>query len=139
VHCFDQFFLVAWGYTRSREDCFEIRLSDDGTCEFVTGERVIRFHVAEISAVEYENDEGESYTVRYSGGHIGMRTSIADFRGFLTQLGALNPAVDLSSFPDRLRPVGVDPRPPGSLVRWGLAGLSRWPGSGLGESSSACC
>src|SRR5262249_21155701 len=91
------------------------------TCEFVTRRRVIRLHVAEISAVEFKRDsEGdESYTVRYSGGRIKVRTSIPDFRGFLTQLRALNPAVDLSSFPGRLRPVGVDRRPPGRLDRLG--------------------
>ena len=56
--------LVAWAfYSHLRRDCFEIRLSDFGTCEFVTWPRVIRLHVAEISAVEYKRDsEGdESY------------------------------------------------------------------------------
>jgi len=111
----------AWASSHhSRRDCFEIRLSDDGTCEFVTRRRVIRLHVAEIKAVDYEDGEGgESYTVRYGGGRIEMRTSIADFRGFLARLSALNPAVDLSSFPDHLRPAGVRPSPPGLLARWG--------------------
>jgi hypothetical protein len=126
VLCFD--LVVAWAfYIHVRRDCFEIRLSDFGTCEFVTRRRVIRLHVAEISAVEYKRDSDgdESYTVRYRGGRIEVRTSIADFRGFLTQLRALNPAVDLSSFPDRLRPVGVTPRPSGRLDRLG-ARYARW-------------
>jgi len=116
-------FLVACAFYTDSKVCFEIRLGDDGTCEFVTGRRVIRLHVAEIRAVEYKTDEGEeSYSVRYGDGRIGVRTSIADFRGFLTRLSTLNPAVELSSFPDHVRPVGVRPRPPGLLARWG----ARW-------------
>jgi hypothetical protein len=104
-------FAVAWAvYDHSRRSCFEIRLTDEGMCEFVTGRRVIRLHVHEITAVEYTNDDesGESYTVRHKGGRIGIRSSISDLRGFATRLRAMNPAVDLSSFPDfRPQPVKV--------------------------------
>jgi hypothetical protein len=105
--------LLAWAvYTHAWRDCYEIRLSDQGICEFLTGRRVIRLHVHEITAVEYSKDDegGESYAVRHRGGRIGMRNSISDFRGFVTRLSAMNPAVDLSSFPDsRLQPVKVGP------------------------------
>jgi hypothetical protein len=106
-------FFLTWAlYDYSRRSCFEIHLTDEGICEFVTGRRVIRLHVHEITAVEYRrDDEGEeSYAVRHRGGRIGMRSSIANFRGFVGRLRAMNPAVDLSSFPDsRLQPVKVGP------------------------------
>jgi hypothetical protein len=108
--------LLAWAfYTHFRRECFEIRLGDDGMCEFVTGRGVIRLHVHEITAVKYRKDDegGESYSVRYRGGRIGLRSSIADLRDFLTRLQALNPAIDLTSFPDAwLRPVSVRHDPP---------------------------
>lgn len=95
-------------YDHSRRRCFEIHLSDDGICEFLTGRRVIRLHVHEITAVEYSKDDegGESYTIRHRDGRIRMRSSIVEFRGFVTRLSAMNPAVDLSSFPD-FRPRSV--------------------------------
>ena len=116
--------VFAWCfYDHSRRSCFEIRLSDDGTCEFVTGRRVIRLHVHEITAVKYSNDveSGESYAVRYRGGRIGLRSSISDLRGFVTRLQAVNPAVDLSSFPDSWRrPAGFHPGPPRRPSRWAV-------------------
>jgi hypothetical protein len=115
--------LLAWAfYSYFRRDCFEIRLNDDGMCEFVTGRRVIRLHVHEITAVEYsKDDEGdESYAVRHRGGRIRMRDSISNFRGFVTCLRALNPAVDVSSFPDS-RPQRVKlPRLRRLAARWAL-------------------
>lgn len=123
---------VGWiFYDHSRRRCFEIRLADEGMCEFVTGRRVIRLHVHEITAVEYRKDDegGESYAVRHRGGRIGMRSSISDFRGFVTRLRAMNPAVDLSSFPD-LQPAGVrrtrrrlPPRLTVALVPIGILGF----------------
>ena len=71
--------LLAWAfYTHAWWDCYEIRLSDDGMCEFVSRGRTIRLHVHEITAVEYSKDDegGESYAVRHRGGRIGMRSSI---------------------------------------------------------------
>jgi len=117
--------LLAWAfYTHSQRDCFEIHLSDEGTCEFVARRRTIRLHVHEVSAVKYtKDDEGsESYAVRYAGGRIGLRNSIADLPDFLARLQAMNPAVDLSSFPDSwLRPVTVTHDLPPQPARW--AGL----------------
>jgi hypothetical protein len=87
-------------YESWRRACVEIRLSDDGTCELETKRRVIRLHVNEISAVEYrEDDEGsESYTIRYRGGKT-IVSWLEQCPDFLSRLQALNPAVDLSSFP----------------------------------------
>jgi len=93
---------VAWTlYHHNKRLCLEIRLSDDGTCELETRRRVVRLHVNQISAVEYaEDDENprEWYTVEYNGGSI-LVPEWADFADFLQRLKALNPAVDLSSFP----------------------------------------
>jgi hypothetical protein len=82
--------------------CKEIRLADDGICELTTWRRVIRLHVNQIKAVEYRRDsedETESYVIRYSGGKLAVRDRMTNFPDFLARLKALNPAVDLASFP----------------------------------------
>jgi len=118
--------LVGWAfYSYAWRDCAAIHLSDDGTCELVTRRRLIRLHVNEIRAVTYKrDDEGfESYSVRYTRGRIGLRSSIADLPDFLTRLQALNPAVDLKGFPDRR----LEPLPPRRPARWAGAVFARWP------------
>ena len=94
---------VAVHFGRERDgNCGEIRLSDEGTCELETRRRVIRLHVGEIQSVTYWRDsenEGEHYTIHYRGGKLGVTQRMKGFLDFLTRLKALNPAVDLSSFP----------------------------------------
>jgi hypothetical protein len=82
-------------------DCVEIRLGDDGTCELEMKRRVIRLHVNEIQSVRYsrDSDDRESYTIRCQGQKIHVAGRMTDFSDFLTRLKALNPAVDLTSFP----------------------------------------
>lgn len=82
--------------------CGEIRLGDDGTCELETKRTVIRLHVNEIRSVRYwsESDErSESYTIHYRSGKLHVAKRMTGFADFLTRLKALNPAVDLTSFP----------------------------------------
>jgi hypothetical protein len=82
--------------------CSEIRLSDDGTCELETKRQIIRLHVNEIRSVEFspEDDENcESYIICYQGGKLDVSKEMTAFADFLTRLKALNPAVDLTSFP----------------------------------------
>jgi hypothetical protein len=80
--------------------CREIRLSEDGTCEFETNRRgVIRLHVNEIQAVTGRRGEDwEWYTIRYPSGKITVNDRMAGFDDFLRRLKALNPAVDVSPF-----------------------------------------
>ena len=111
-------------YRRERyQGCREIRLDDDGTCELETTDgRVIRLHVNEIRSVRYSRNsdrDSESYTIRYQGGKLVVAERMTDFLDFLTRLTALNPAVDLTTFPPRSWP-GLDGRPteePGLLRR----------------------
>jgi hypothetical protein len=82
--------------------CCEIRLSDDGTCELDTPRRSIRVHVSEIRTVRYSpetDDSSESYTIHYRDGSLHVAKGMTDFADFLTRLKALNPALDLSSWP----------------------------------------
>jgi hypothetical protein len=99
------------GYRRERySNCGEIRLDDDGTCEFETKGRVTRLHVSEIKSVKYWRDsesEREHYTISYQGRNLAVSERMTDFLDFLTHLKTLNPAVDLTSFPALL----ADARP----------------------------
>lgn len=96
--------LFGFGYVSYRRHrygtCGEIRLSDDGTCELETNQRVFRLHVNEVRSVAYSaSGEGESYKIHYDGGYLPVTAGMAGFADFLARLKTLNPAVDLSSFP----------------------------------------
>ncbi len=98
-------FVFARYHTYRRDhygSCGEIRLGDDGTCELETKDTVIRLHVNEIQSVRYgtENDEqSESYTIHYRSGKLHVAQRMTGFADFLARLKALNPTVDLTSFP----------------------------------------
>jgi hypothetical protein len=82
--------------------CVEVRLDDDGTCELETVDHVTRIHASEIRAVEYKRDsesDAEKYVIRYRNGKAELGGHTTDFADFLRRLKALNPAVDVSSFP----------------------------------------
>jgi hypothetical protein len=81
--------------------CSEIRLGDDGTCELETKRAVIHLHVNQIASVEYvrDSDSRADYVISYQGGSVPVTKGMTDFADFLNRLGALNPAVDLNSFP----------------------------------------
>lgn len=92
---------LSYRYQQSH-GCREIRLSDDGTCELNTPRRSIRMHVSEIRSVRYSpagDDSSESYTIHYRDGSLDIDKEMTGFADFLTRLKALNPALDLSSFP----------------------------------------
>jgi len=79
-----------------------VRLDDDGTCELETVDHVTRIHVNEIRAVECRRDSengAETYVIRYRDGKGELGGHTTDFADFLGRLKALNPAVDVSSFP----------------------------------------
>jgi hypothetical protein len=83
-------------------ECVEVRLDDDGTCELETVDHVTRIHVSDIRAVEYRRDSEsrtEKYVIRYRSGKAELGARTTDFVEFLRRLKALNPAVDVSSFP----------------------------------------
>ena len=87
--------------------CGEIRLRDDGPCEFEAKRRTIHLHVAQIRSVKFSlirDESDESYTIHYDGGKIDVSSKMTDFRDFLIRLKALNPAVDLTSFPAKAWP-----------------------------------
>jgi hypothetical protein len=95
-----------------QHSCREIRLGDDGTCELET-RRVTRLHVGEIRSVRYTRDpesKREDYTIKYRDGSLQVGEEMTGFADFLTRLRALNPALDLSSFPPSW-PTPVAPRP----------------------------
>ena len=72
-----------------------------------TDGRVIRLHVNEIRSVKYSRDsdsDSESYTIRYQGGKLDVAERMTDFPDFLTRLKALNPVVDLTTFPSHSWP-----------------------------------
>jgi hypothetical protein len=79
-------------------ECVEVRLDDGGTCELETFGHVTRIHVSEIRAVESESG-AERYVIRYRDGKAQLGGNTTDFADFLGRLKALNPAVDVSSFP----------------------------------------
>jgi hypothetical protein len=82
--------------------CREIRLADDGTCGLDTSRRTVRLHVNEITKVKYHrkgDEHDESYTIHFVGGKLNVRDRMGDFPDFLARLKALNPAVDLATFP----------------------------------------
>ena len=82
--------------------CTEIRLSDDGLCEFETRRRVIRLHANQVKSVKYrsdDDDDAESYTIRWEGGRVEATDKMIGFRDFLVRLRRLNPSIDLTSFP----------------------------------------
>jgi hypothetical protein len=86
-------------YRSSR--CAEIRLDDDGTCELETNRKVIRLHVNQIGSVKYvrDPDSRADYDIYYQGGSVPVERGMTDFPDFLSRLKALNPTVDLTSFP----------------------------------------
>ena len=92
-----------WHYCYRR--CGEIRLSDDGTCELETKRGVIRLHASELRGVKYYRDDDsgrESYTILCRGGRLKVSDRITGFDDFLARLATLNPALELTNFPNEL-------------------------------------
>jgi hypothetical protein len=86
--------------------CNEIRLGDDGFCEFETRRRVVRAHVAELESVKEEVDEDgdRNYYLRLRDGSRLWTCGLADFDDFLHRIEAMNPSVEIKRHkPWRLR------------------------------------
>ena len=81
---------VLWTYG-ALDLCYELWLSDDGTCEFRSLIRRRRVRAQQIVSVE--NDEGTT-KVRYHGGRLHLLET-DDFADFLARVRALNPAVKI--------------------------------------------
>jgi hypothetical protein len=87
-------------------ECKEIRLGDDGICEFETRRRVVRTHVAQIASVKEEVDEDgdRNYFLWFRDRGRLWTCGLADFEDFLTRIEAMNPSIEIKRHkPFRLR------------------------------------
>jgi len=77
--------------------CNEIRLEDDGFCEFETRRRVVRAHVAEIASIREEVDEDgvEHYYLRFRDRRRLWTCGLTDFDDFLTRIEKMNPSIEI--------------------------------------------
>ena len=95
MFCAFVFFMMYAGYRRDvYGSCGEIRLGDDGTCEFETKRRVIRLHVNDLRSVRYSgatSEQPEWYTFHYRTGKLHVGKRMGGFADFLTRLKILNP------------------------------------------------
>jgi len=92
--------LVVWAFLHytQHEECDEIRLNDDGTCEFdYPRGRVVRMHVTEIVSVkELAYDDGSLYyVIRFRDRRSVWPGTMQDFEDFLTRIKAMNPAIEI--------------------------------------------
>jgi len=79
--------------------CSEIRLSDDGWCEFEARRRVIRVHAVNVFAVDPDrNSETYDYVIRFEGGTMSVGAGFPDLDDFVDRLVMLNPLVDVTRF-----------------------------------------
>jgi len=78
--------------------CREIRLGEDGFCEFETRRRVVRTLVAELASVKEEVDEDgdRNYYLRFRDGSRLWTCGLAEFDDFLTRIEALNPSIEIN-------------------------------------------
>lgn len=82
---------------------YEIRLSDEGSCEFrgplgskhLRAQQIISVQRNDHRAWRYEGDETEHTLLRFQGGSLVIVQPVDDFDDFLTRLQALNPAVEV--------------------------------------------
>jgi hypothetical protein len=77
--------------------CREIRLTEDGFCEFDTMRRVVRTNVAEIASVHEEVDEDgdRHYYLRFHDRGRLWTCGLADFDDFLTRVQTMNPSIEM--------------------------------------------
>lgn len=82
---------------------YEIRLSDEGSCEFRGALRTKHVRAHEITSVQRnagwvwrsEEDEAEHTLLRFQGGSIVVVQPVEGFEDFLARLQALNPGLYL--------------------------------------------
>jgi len=84
---------------------YEVRLSDEGACEFKAALRSKLVRAQQIITVERDyrgwrmnDDDTEMTAVRFQGGSLIVVQPVDDFTEFLARLKTLNPAVDLTSY-----------------------------------------
>jgi hypothetical protein len=78
--------------------CDEIRLGDDGFCEFETRRGVVRAHVAEIASIREEVDEDgdRNYYLRFRNRSRLWACGLADFDDFLIRIETMNPSAEIN-------------------------------------------
>jgi hypothetical protein len=106
---------------------YEIRLSDEGSCEFRGALRSKHLRAQQIISVQRnasricrsEDDEAEHTLLRFQGGSLVVVQPVDGFEDFLTRLQALNPAIDVTGVPDDARPSLEAPatEEPGTFVQ----------------------
>jgi hypothetical protein len=87
----------ALGANWSRTYCREIRLGDEGVCEFKMRWRVLRSHVAQITSIEEQVDEDgdRSYHMRLRDGTKLWTYGLTDFEDFLTRIERMSPTTQI--------------------------------------------
>jgi hypothetical protein len=112
--------LLWWNESRI---CKEIRLGDDGMCEFESNRRLTRIHVNQIKSLDKRGDERDYYIVRHDGGKVVVGDQMTNLPDFVIRLKALNPGVHVSGFDSGLANAS-ESGPIGRLVRGTLFPLS---------------
>jgi hypothetical protein len=89
--------MVPLGAYWSRTYCREIRLGDEGVCEFKMRWRVLRSHVAQITSIEEQVDEDgdRSYHMRLRDGTKLWTYGLTDFEDFLTRIERMSPTTQI--------------------------------------------
>ena len=97
-------------YTQFFLRYYEIRLSDEGACEFQAALRSKHVRAQQMISVQRDDsgwrmdgDNAEHTALRFQGGSLVVVQPVDDFADFLTRLKTLNPAVDLTSDPAETR------------------------------------
>jgi hypothetical protein len=98
------FFLYLTGHRLSTY-CKEIRLRDDGLCEFETRRGIVRAHVAQITSVQESIDEDgdANYEVRFRDRGKLWTSELSEFEDFLRRVEAMNPAIAIKRDKSRRR------------------------------------
>jgi hypothetical protein len=82
----------------------EIRLNDDGTCEFTCGRQVVHAYVVQIASVEekVDSDGPNYYSIRFrhrrrftANSRRLTAAGLTDFEDFLTRIKTINPAIEI--------------------------------------------
>ena len=86
---------TGWGTYELLSQCGEIRLSDEGLCEFRSPLRRTRVFAYQVTSVELPVEDGDCARVCYRGGTIDVGLMHCGFRDFLAQLKEFNPDVEV--------------------------------------------
>jgi hypothetical protein len=89
--------MVPLGAYWLRTYCREIRLSDNGVCEFEMRWRVVRCHVGQIASIEESVDEdGDvSWHLRLRDNTKLWTSGLMDIEGFLSRIERMSPTTEV--------------------------------------------